>query len=417
MPNLLRQPYVAGVQAQVDMLLKDPAWERDHRERFGRDVIHELRLANTLCIPASRWPVTGWVLVRAAEYQQVNTYATNFQLLIEDVQTKTATTFSNLSIVQAQCVSTGLPGDPEAIYLVELTDARGILHNRWFRFPTSSQYNIAAPAYPGLFYSGTLNAGVAFDWTGIVGDLWTQMGAFLGAYPGLPIVPAVPTEGWSFPGAGAWEVLNNILDHIGCVVTADLTKAAPYSIVLDGAADAAFTALQARYRGALEDDLQWLDTGSGRVPRQVIVYFHRRNQYYGTEETVRRDSLQWQTTPLYWVTVAAPAQFSKAAGIGFLWSDFHVRFDVDGNPLAADVASAATIAAERATQFYNHIYSGTTGYLWQLYTGVLPFVTGSLVDGVRYRMDRRRRGGWVTEVIRGNTPPWPEVYVRGHQLH
>ena len=141
------------------------------------------------------------------------------------------------------------------------------------------------------------------------------------------------------------------------------------------------------------------------MPASVTVLFHRRNQVYGTEETVRRDTLQWSTTPLYSVTVAAPATFSGAVGTHTLWDDFTVRFDTDGNAVAADVTTAAAIAAARSQQYFNDIYNGTTGYMRQVYTGTVPFVTGSQVDGVIWRQDRRVRQGWITEIWRGGDGP------------
>lgn len=48
----------------------------------------------------------------------------------------------------------------------------------------------------------------------------------------------------------------------------------------------------------------------------------------------------------------------------------------------------------------------------QVYTGALPFVTGSQVDGVRYYQDYndQDRQGWKTELVRGPYPPWAEVW-------
>src|SRR5262249_6948517 len=147
-----------------------------------------------------------------------------------------------------------------------------------------------------------------------------QQMPLLGAYPGLPIAPVGTPEGFVFPGCSAWGALCDVLDLLGCDVSADLTAAAPYGIVSGGAADAAFTAKQTQYAALLQDDYEYIDTGSARVPKQVTVFFHRRNEVYGTEETIRRDGLQWQSTPLYSLTVAAPAQFANAAGTHYVWS-------------------------------------------------------------------------------------------------
>jgi hypothetical protein len=421
MPNALLQ---SG--GNLSFPLYDARLVRRHRERFRRDEIPELSLANGLWISAGRWPARGWVLLKRSDLNRMQPYGTDFWLTLEDMKHTTETarvssslTFKGLSMVQARCVTRGIAADPDAIYLVELTDKRGLLWNQWFEFPTESQYNIRAPAYPQQFYQNTLAGGfLPHTWDTMIDDLWTQMASFLGTYPGVPSGLSDAPEGWSYPGTSAWLALSDLLEFNGCYVAADLTKSPPYTIVRGGDADAAFTANQAAFADFLEDDLEWISTGAGRVPGTVIVYFHRRNEFYGTEETIRRDSLQWQTTPLYSVSVASPPQFSSAVGKHYIWSDFTVRFDVDNNPLAADVATANTIAALEVSEYFDRVYHATLGSLWQLYTGVLPFVTGSQVDGVAYRQDFRphhERQGWLTEVVRrGSGMPWPQVEVRGH---
>ncbi len=177
-----------------------------------------------------------------------------------------------------------------------------------------------------------------------------------------------------------------------------------------GASDAAFDALTVKWATNLQDDLDWIDVGAGRVPGTVIVYFRRVNQYYGTEETVRRDSLQWATNSVYSVPIAAPAFFAGAIGTHSLYDDFAIRYDANGNPLAADMATAQAIAAERVSQYFDVIYSATSGCMDRTYAGVLPFYAGSQVDGVCFRQDFRdnSREGWRTQVRRGGL--WEVVY-------
>jgi hypothetical protein len=400
-------PINALIQSQTVAPLQDPRPERAGRRQFGRDPIPELGLANSFYVPSGRWPSRGFVLVKRSDYNNfANKYATNFQLNFTDVQTGTSITFNNLAIVQARCVSRGAAADPNAVYLVELTDPRGVLASPWFRFPTTSQYNVVAPAYPGQYYSQSMNAGVPWDWNGMVGDLWGQMTAFLGGYPGLPSAPTAQPQDFSFPGTSCWDALNHILDLLGMTVS----MLAPPGVVLnqivvDGAPDAYFTATQTKYANLLEDDLEYIDVGAGRVPGSVIVWFHRRSEYYGTEETVRPDSFQWWTNPLYPVTVAAPAQFATAPGVDYIWDDFTVRFDINGTILPADAAQALAIATQRVASYYSRIYRGTVGYLKQVYSGCLPFATGSLVDGLCWEMSKE--GGFRTTVVRGPQPPFP----------
>jgi len=303
----------------------------------------------------------------------------------------------------------GVANDANAIYLVELTDARGLYSNQWFKYPTNSYYNMPAVAYPnGTFYTGSRNGGSDWTWSTLIGNLWGQM-TKLGTYPGLPSTPTGTPENFILPGVSAWDALNDILDLLGFAIAVNPVSATPYTIVSLGATDATFTAAQTKYKGRLEDDLAWIDVGSGRVPGSVTVYFHRRNSFYGTEETVTSDASQWTTTPLYSVTINAPSTFTGAVGKHFIWDDFTVRYDIDGNPVAADTTTAATIAAERVQQYYNLIYYGTLGFMAQSYAGIVPFVTGSQCTGVSWRqvldfedhLKDDNRLGWRTEIVRG----------------
>lgn len=371
---------------------------KGNQVRPPRWAVPRLECANSFTVPSGRWPARGWFLVDADDYATLNKY-TSKQLVIGDPN-RTQVTLNGLYVVQAQSVSTGLTSDGSNLYLVEVTDARGLLYSPWFARGTTSQYNSVAPAYPGEYYSASMNGGSAWTWSGMVGDLWVQMPE-LGAYGGLPSTPAGTPQNFLFPGVSVLEALCSVLDLLGMTVACDLASSTPYTVVTSGATDAAFTAKETLYRGVLEDDALWVDVGAGRVPGSVVVYFHTVYQYYGSEETVRRDSLQWSSTPSYSVTVPSPGGFSSAPGVAYLWDDFQVRLDVNGTPLAADIITAAALAQERVTQFFNKIYSGTSGYMSRRYTGTLPFATGSQVDAVRWSQTQNSRQSWVTDLARG----------------
>lgn len=393
--------------------LYDPREITQARMRFHRDEVPELGRANSLYVSGGRWPCRGWILLRREDLDAFSLFSTNFELHIRDEQSTSPSELAlgSLSIVQSRCVTTGVSADPDAIYLVEVTDLRGVLSNRWFQFPLNVQYNVRAPGYPGLYYADTLFSGGPWTWTGMIGNIWESM-PLLGTYPGLPDSPASTPENWIFPGVPAWHALCDVLDHLGLTVAVDLTAASPYTIVRQGDADAAHDARTALYAGRLQDDMEWVDVGSGRVPGTVKVHFHRRNEYYGSEETVRRDNLQWQTNSVYVVSKPAPAFFTGAQGTAILWDDFRVRYDADGVPVAADVTTAGTIATERVNQFFDMIYSGTSGFMQRLYIGALPFPTGSKVDWVCHRQDFRRphvRQGWLTEICQGAPVPYREM--------
>lgn len=396
--------------ASKQFALCDPRSVVENRSRFRREMLPLMSRVNSFYCPAGRFSFKGWLLLPRYEYDQLDKMATNLRLNIGDTtKPDNVSTLKNLCIVQAQCVTRGIDADPNAMYLIEVTDARGILHNQWFQFPTNSQYNVRAPAYPGVYYSLSTNVGSDWTWSTMLQNLWQQM-TLLGTWPGLPTTPTGTPEGYWFPGIPAWYALCDVLEHLGMIVACDLTQNSPYTIVQKGTADTALSTAQTRFSANLEDDLEWIDLGAGRVPASVTVLFRRRNSIYGTEETVRYDSYQWVTSAVYPITVAAPAAYSTASGKHHLWSDFTIRYDEDNNPVAADVITAGTIASQRASQYYASI--DPDEFMSQTYAGALPFATGSMVDGVcwsqRYRDDDH--GGWRTHVVHGPNPPWPDIW-------
>ena len=113
---------------------------------------------NHFYCPAGRWPFRGWVLLPRGEYDQLDPYSSALQLSVGDPRRPdNVATLKNLAVVRARCATRGLAGDDDALYLIELTDARGVLSNRWFQHPTTSSYNIRAPAYPDVFHPASMN--------------------------------------------------------------------------------------------------------------------------------------------------------------------------------------------------------------------------------------------------------------------
>lgn len=391
----------------------------ESRRRFRRRVIPALERANSFYCPSGRYPSKGWILLSRKDYNNISKYSTSLQLEIGDSrEADNVSVLKNLSIVQAQCVTRGLVNDENALYLIELTDKRGLLYNEWFKFPLNAQYNIRSPAYPQTFIRSSMNSGVpvttTWTWATMIRDIWERMSTFLGTWPGLPYAPAGTPEGFWFSGVPAWTTLCDLLDHIGMRVACNLTQNEPFTIVRLDTTDTAFTALTTRYETHLEDDLEWIDIGAGRVPRTVKVLFRRRNSVYSTEETMpyRNDAMaeQWSMKHVYEVSVDAPASFSSAVGTHYIWSDFTVRYDDSSNPLDADITMARLIARERVTQYYANI--DPSSYISRTYAGALPFTTGAQVDGVCWYQNHTSRDwyGWRTNVVSGPAPPWPEIY-------
>ncbi len=468
MPNTLGVPYVAGLQAGGTFPLIDPRELRQNRGRFLRDDLPGLRLANALYTQSGKYASRAFCLLRRQDLQTLSAtsgprpsatglYAGNFQLEFDECMPQgTKLTFKGMSVVHAQCCTRGVESDPQAAYLVELVDARGVLRNRWFHRPTTAQFNLLAPAYPGQYYEASLDITfvdlpgapgglqngvlvppgkaiqrIPWTWGRMIQNLWDSCGN-LGAFPGMPVnpdgslfTPAGTPQGWGFVGVPVLDALQRILEHLGLTIAADLTAGQHYTIVNNGAEDTDFDDLTDEFSDQLEDDLEFVQPGSGRVPGSVAVLFHRRNREYGTEETIRPDFFQWVSGSFYGVDVTAAQAFAGTltplafqtlggtvlpTGTHFIWDDFTVRADVDGAPVPADVTTATAIARERARQFYNASYSGTLGSMQRRYAGLIGFATGSNVDGVCWREDYNSgRLGWTTTVVRRDDCVWPEL--------
>lgn len=422
MANAFVAPAVSGLNPSplITIFLQDTRFPRAARDHYNRDHIPQLEWANSFYCPAGVWPARGWILVPRYGLDLItkysNTYRTDFQLWIEDLYSGNQLIFNDLAIVEARCVTRGTEGNPNAMYLVEITDARGLLWNPFFASPLNAQYNVLSPAYPGEYYASSLVSGVTpWTWATMLDNLWSVLPAAFGTFPGLPTTPSGLPTNFIFPGVPLWLAINRILDLLGYTISVNLTNTltSPYSIVALGAADTSFAALSDDFDAAKEDDFEFIAPGSGRIPGSVTVFFHRRNQYFGTEETVRNDALQWSSTPAYTVSVPAPAAFTNAVGAHYLWDDYPVQFDVNGVILTGDATLAAAIALERATQYYNRVFWATSGSMRRVYTGALPFAAGSLVSGVRWFEDFQTAGAlaWKTEIVRREGPPWPQVDV------
>ena len=421
--NTFGQGYVQGQQYSQLFPIYDPREVMGNRRRFRRGTVALLDRCNNFYCPAGCFPSRGWVLMARSDYTRLDPYSKTLQLDIGDTNAQgNVQPLTGLSIVQAQCVTRGLATDPNALYLVEITDARGILSNRWFQFPTTktSVYNIRAPGYPtsdrgGTFYSESMNGATTWTWSTMLENLWNQMGTFLGTWPGLPDVPDGTPEGYWLGGVPAWGALCDVLDHLGMMVAVDHQSSTPYTIVRDGAEDSTFTTLQTSYRPSLQDDLEWIDVGAGRVPLTVRVFFKRHGGVYGTEETTpyRSDNMamQWSIPPAYSVDVTTTdlglTAFAGAVGTHSIWSNYKVRYDQNNAIIAHDAAYALTLARQQALHYYGRI--DPAQYLSQTYAGARPFVTGSRVDGVRWYHGEGRQA-WKTQIVHGPQPPWIDLW-------
>src|SRR5690242_2574405 len=93
------------------------------RGRFRRGTIRDLVRVNSFYCPGGRHCFRGWLLMARADYNELDHYSTSLELNIGDTEdANNIGTLKNLAIVQAQCVTRGLAADPNALFLIEITD-------------------------------------------------------------------------------------------------------------------------------------------------------------------------------------------------------------------------------------------------------------------------------------------------------
>ncbi len=363
----------------------DPAQEASNCRDLGYALGPWVSDANGFTCPLGCAPGRGRVLMRRADLDALNREA-SYDLVFRE--TVNVVTVKDLLVVRAVAITPGYRSDPQAAYWVELADKRYLCQG----VPIDQAFNVrSAPG--GDYFSATLNASVAWTWTGMVSTIWTAVGK-LGTYPGLPFTPDGTPEGWSFYGGRALEALGQVLDRIGCALCLNPLTGV-YTIVRIGATDtAADLALAARENGRVGDD-DSLDPQRARIPASVRVRFPKQ----------RANADSTGASPWYNVDVAGTYTAAETGTYAVVQDDLPAIYD-DTDTLT-NSAALATRAAERAADYYRRValtrlrreFSGA-----QSAAGLLP---GSQVKSIAWR--ERGGLGLTTEVVRNPGLPVPEV--------
>lgn len=369
---------------------------------------------NSFMNPLGPSPARGLFLLLRKDLDSLDLNSGSFTIKFKD-DTGAEVTANNLLISkEPQCLSPGKDADENSLYLVEFSDARHTLQPGFFAFPINEQYNVRAAGYGTDRYDETENAGSAWTWSTMTEDVWNKMTAILGAFTSLPVTPDGSPEDWKFPGVSAWTALNQILHRIGCAVKWDHTlTSAQYSIVQLGATDSGATTAQSSAAAKLIYDRMYMPVNRGKLPGKLVVYFGRRQEDYGTEQTTPKDNTQFTTSAVVSKEITLTTTGTDANTKHHVWDDLPAEFDVsDGftpSSTAGNDAALQTRAQERADDFERMVITGG-GRLHKVYTGIISgLATGSTIKGVAYRQDlvgygTGRVGGLVTEII--NHPYW-----------
>lgn len=353
----------------------------------------------------------GWILLTRASLDAIFTddsdqdeFDLTFSLDPKEVAGLTvaetqAATQSLLHIVQATCVSAGLRDDPNCAYLVELADRRRLARLA----PIDAAYNVLSTPGTQDYFIATMNVVddelVAWGWSDMVEDVWNNLTAWLGDYPGLPFDPDGDPQNFTFYGsAPAIDALGFILDRIGCALV--MNAEGVFDIVQVGAEDG--DADLALDEDGDNDEMRVWDEDpivpdQGRIPSTIRVQFPVQLAVADTTGA----------TPWYHIDVSAPGP----EGTIVINDDLAAVYD-DSDSLTNGTALTSR-ANERAAVYLLALQADPVRRYYGLPLDDGGLQPGSLVESVRWG-DRGR--GIVTEVVNNPTvaaSPLPATMVAG----
>ncbi|MGE3410119.1 MAG: hypothetical protein AB7I37_25270 [Pirellulales bacterium] len=358
--------------------------------------------ANGYLCPLGPQPGIGYVLVTRGTWNIINNAGRNNAYSLELTSSGTVT-FPGLYIVNAMKVSGGWTGDPNAVYMLKLTDKRW--HARMS--DVAIQVNVRCPAPPAtsgasLYYADSLDSGSVYTWARACQVLWEEIPNF-GAFPGLPHTPDGNPEGFQFVGVSALDALSCVLQRIGCTINYNpLTTAV--SIVQTGVVQAGLDlALALANRQSHLLDAEPFDVPAALAPQTIRVYFHKRDKNYGTEHNTQRTTGTWVTESWHSEDVPTNVAGAVTGTVVSLWDDLPATCDFDGT--VNNTSALATRAAERAADYLGDITIGSARRR-TVYQGVVAgILPGSQIKYVHWRnfgAEAPVTGGLVTEI--GNCP-------------
>lgn len=272
--------------------------------------------------------------------------------------------FKNLVVSRPPvCVVAGARHDPAAIYLIEFSDLRHLLHNSTFSNCVNVQYNVIAAdtGTPYDTYDDTKNGAANWLWQEVLDNLWSLLNVpeEMGDSPQLPFTPETAPRNLKFIGVSGWLAYNDVLDKLGCtfVLNPDSTT----EIVLQGEDDSDYTSAIAFYDENARMDDDWShEIVRGKVAAKVCVYFHKQWKHYGSEPTTDwAAGVQPATSPAHEVTIDCPddiADLVQPDSSVAIWDDAVALIDYDGSVINESELDEA--AGVRADNYYRQTYTG-----------------------------------------------------------
>lgn len=369
--------------------------------------------ANGVKIPAGEDPGIGTLLMLRDDLDRLN-LTSNHDLLVDDDTRIGRATFLGLSIIRTECITPGLRGEANGLYVVTVADRR----ERIRTIPANAAYNLrdctgdgylaesldwgdvsgsglgsgscACSGSGGASGSGsTAITDMLWTWQGMVNDLVAKIDGMNELC--LPYCPDGYPENFAFWSVGAWKALNIVADRLGCLVTYN-PFTDRFAIVECGKAD---TDLETVLR--LYDDRRKFDADPmglrAPVPRTVRVLFPFA------------DPPGDGTSPWDYIIEDAPQYYPSNSTTDLrskCWAQSAQYLIGDMGSPALDGQDHIRRARERRDKFYQAWCDSAINPMLRVFTGL---VTDSrLMPGRRVKaISIYDRGeGFFTEVYRGN---------------
>lgn len=342
--------------------------------------------ATSVFCPLGKAPTQAWVLMLRSDATALDVDAAQtlvWKQYTEGVLSKTLT-FEGLFIVKAERLLHGGPDDANALYLVELADAR------WKCSTTHETGSIRANVRSYANDADYLTETEGYTWATLAEELWDACG-LLGAFPGLPYVPDGVPENHFFIGLGAWRTLCAFLDQLDCAVDHD-PLSNTYTIVQLGTP-------QTIPENA--DSLKWDSqpitpiASTAAATLRIYYYFHRKS--YGQErDTELGENWAWNGAGDYKeVATGVP----NAAGTKALWDDLPWILDEDNVH-----SNLAAVEARRDARKDRYVLRVGVADQHRIHIGLHDnIVTGAQCRAVLWRNwddgNDNELGGTVTEFV------------------
>lgn len=280
------------------------------------------RLANAVFCPLGAAPTQAWVVMKHSDLLDITSSGVDLSESHTLVWTQVGDglipnktlNFQGLYIVSAERVLPGGVGDPNALFLVELADARWLINSR--SNSGSIRANIRSYANSSDYLTGTSGG----TWATLLTSLWDSC-ALLGAYPGLPgtlPIDGVPQNQF-YIGLNSWKSLCAVLEQLDCAVKHDVL-AGTYSIVQLGEAQ-----VIAEHADTLIFDGDPLKSTPVAATLRIHFFYHRKS--YGQERDTEL-ATNWAYDGLGDVKDVATG-IALGSGVKGVWDDLPWILDED----------------------------------------------------------------------------------------